>query len=257
MNKTVVIIQARMGSTRLPGKVLADVAGYPLLYHVLNRARQIAEIDEVMVATTTLPADEQLLGFARRWGAPAYAGSCDDVLDRYYQAGRQTGADTIVRVTADCPLLDPEVAGSVLARFRQGDLDYASNTHPPTFPDGLDTEVCSFETLRRAWCEGQLKSEREHVMPYIWKHPELFRLGNVTHSPDLSALRWTVDEPEDLEFVRRVFQYMRCTPSFGMPQVLDLLQAHPELGQVNAAFERNEGYRKSLNQDGIYRGESK
>lgn len=248
MRETIVILQARLDSTRLPRKALADLCGRPLLHHVIDRARSIPTVDDVVLATTELPADQELVALATRWGVPVYAGAPDDVLDRYYQTVRRFPARTIVRVTADCPLLDPEVSGKVLSRFRQDDVDYASNVHPPTYPDGLDTEVFSSSALERAWREAQRPSEREHVTPYFWKHAEKFRLANVSHGVDLSEHRWTVDEPEDLEFIRAVCERLTGThhTRFRMEDVLDLLRRTPSLQTMNARFARNEGYAKSL-----------
>jgi spore coat polysaccharide biosynthesis protein SpsF len=251
--KTTVILQARMGSTRLPGKVMADLSGKPLLARVIERAQAIRGIDQVVVATTIAERDRPLLDLARRYGAEAFAGSEDDVLDRYYQAAQAFGAEVLVRLTADCPLLDPAVSERVLARFRQGDVDYACNTLPPTFPDGLDTEVFSFAILERAWQEAKLTSEREHVTPYIWKNPAKFRQANVLNEVDLSSLRWTVDEPQDLRFVRAVYARLHHEGAslFGMADILTLLEREPGLDNINTGFVRNEGYAKSLREDRV------
>ena len=245
------ILQARMGSSRLPGKTLVDVAGRPLLGHLVDRARRIPGLERVIIATTDRSADRAILDFAAAEGLAAYAGSEDDVLDRFYQAATRFGVAVIVRVTPDCPLLDPGVAGLVLRRFldARGGLDYVSNTQPPTFPDGQDTEVFSAEALARAWREAALRSEREHVTPYIWKHPDRFRLANVRHAEDLSALRWTVDEAADLEFVRAVYARLGAGRAFGMDEVLALLRREPALSALNGSLTRNEGYAKSLRAD--------
>ncbi len=245
---TVAIIQARMGSTRLPGKVLADVCGRPLLARVIERARAIQNVDRVVVATTAGDHDRSVLEVARQHGVDAFAGNEDDVLDRFYQAAKAYCAQMIVRLTADCPLLDPGVSGRVVAVFSSGAYDYVSNTLTRTFPDGLDTEVFSFAALDRAWTEAGLVSEREHVTPYIWKHPEHFRVANVSGERDLSEHRWTVDEPRDLEFVRAVYAKLG-EGDFGMAEVLGLLASHPELSTVNAGITLNEGYLKSLRED--------
>lgn len=245
----VAIIQARMASTRLPGKILADLAGQPLLCRVVSRAQQAVTLHRVMVATTDQAADAAVTQLCQARGFACFRGSEQDVLDRYYQAARQYNADVVVRLTADCPLLDPAVIDRTVNTFLDGPYDYVSNTQPPTFPDGLDTEVFSRTALEKAWREAQLASEREHVTPYIWKHPGLFRLGSVKHTPDLSSLRWTVDEPADLEFVRRVYASLGAKTAFSMPDVLALLQAQPALGHLNARFQRNEGYQKSLQTD--------
>lgn len=248
------IVQARMGSTRLPGKTLADVAGEPMLARVVARARRIPGLQQVIVATTEQPADAAILQFAADRGLPVHAGSEDDVLDRFYQTARRYGVSVIVRVTPDCPLLDPGVAGRVLARMLEarGAFDYVSNTQPPTFPDGLDTEVVIFAALERAWREARLASEREHVTPYIWKQPDTFRVANVTHEPDLSALRWTVDEAADLEFVRAIYRHLGgAAETAGMDDVLELLRCHPELEALNRGTPRNEGYARSLRADRV------
>ncbi len=247
--KTIAILQARMGSTRLPGKVMADLAGKPLIVRVIERAQAIHGVDQVILATTAAAADQPLLDVARQAGAGAFAGSEQDVLDRYYGAAQAFKADVIMRLTADCPLLDPAICARVLARFGQGDVDFACNTQPPTFPDGLDTEIFSMPTLAQTWREARLSSEREHVTPYIWKNPAKFRIANVVNDEDLSALRWTVDEPQDLHLVRAIYAALQPTPATGMAAVLAFLAAHPELQAVNFGLERNEGYQKSLQED--------
>ena len=249
-------VQARLGSTRLPGKALMDVAGRPLLSHLVERARRIPGLEAVVIATTERPGDRPLVAFAEAHGLPVYTGSEDDVLDRFHRAAERFGVSIVVRVTPDCPLLDPAVAGLVLRRFLDagGELDYASNTQPPTFPDGQDTEVFSAAALARAWREARLPSEREHVTPYIWKHPDRFRLANVRHAEDLSAMRWTVDEAADLEFVRRVFARLGADRPFGMGEVLDLLPRQPALLDINRSFTRNEGYARSVRADGARSG---
>lgn len=248
MSRIVLIIQARMGSSRFPGKVMADLQGKPLLAHVVERAKQVSGVNHVVVASTAAPRDQPVIDLAHLHGADAFAGSEDDVLDRYYQAAKLFRAQVVVRVSADCPLLDPAVSEVVLRSFLDLKVDYVSNIDPPTYPDGLDTEVFSFAALERAWREARLRSEREHVTPYIRNHPELFRLKNVEHSKDFSALRWTVDEPRDLEFARVIYSRFG-TPNFGMEDILKLLRNEPQLASINAGINRNEGYAKSLRDD--------
>lgn len=247
--KTVALIQARMTSTRLPGKIMADLGGKPLLARVVERVRRAQTLDLVVVATTDRLTDDSVMQFCEVSNTPYFRGDENDVLDRFYRAAKHFGADVIARLTADCPLLDPAVIDRVVRAFHTGEYDYVSNTLVPSYPDGLDTEVFSWRALERAWNEARLPSEREHVTPYIWKHPELFRLGGVKHDVNLSELRWTVDEPRDLELVRRVYAYLANQPDFGMADVLALFQQHPELNEVNAGIERNEGYAKSLADD--------
>ncbi|MCK4598754.1 glycosyltransferase family protein [Candidatus Bipolaricaulota bacterium] len=248
--KVVAIIQARMGSARLTGKVLMDIAGKPMLWHVVHRASQSKLVDKVVIVTSTNKSDNLIVTFARTNDIPCFRGSEDDVLDRYYQAAKWMSADVIVRITADCPLIDPDIVDKVVRSYMNGDYDYVSNTNPPMYPDGLDTEVFSLEALKRTWYEAGLQSEREHVTPYIRKHPELFRIGNVRYGRDLSSMRWTVDDSRDLEFVRAVHGYLGSN-SFTVANVLSLLKKHPELMEINAGIGRNEGYQKSLREDGL------
>ena len=255
MNKVIAIIQARMGSTRLPGKMLMDIGGKPAVQHVFERVRLAKTINEIWLATTDNVADDVLASWGKEFGATVFRGSEQDVLDRYYQTAKKAGANVVVRVTADCPLVDPAVIDQVVEAYLGGDFDYVSNVHPPTFPDGLDIEVFSFSSLERAWHEAKLPSEREHVTPYIWKHPELFRLFNVTcymvhEKVDLSRHRWTLDTPEDLELIRRiVIELQQQGNSTDMYGIIHMLEAHPDWLAVNAQFERNEGYKKSLVED--------
>jgi len=244
----VAIVQARMSSTRLPGKVLMDIAGWPMLWHVVNRVRQAKRVDKVVVAISDNVSDGPVAAFCVKEGIPCFRGSEDDVLDRYYQAAKWIDADVIVRITADCPLIAPNVVDDVVKCYVDGDYDYVSNTEPPMLPDGLDTEVFSFGALERAWREAKWQSEREHVTPYIRKHPGLLRIGNVTYREDLSNMRWTVDEPRDLEFVRAVYDHLEGMSS-GMPDVLAVLKKHPELMEINSGIGRNKGYQKSVRED--------
>jgi spore coat polysaccharide biosynthesis protein SpsF (cytidylyltransferase family) len=247
--RTVVVIQARLGSTRLPGKTLADIAGRPLLAHVVERAAAIPGIADVVLATTANPADDELEAFARAGSLRWVRGSEQDVLDRFCLAAREAQAEVVVRVTADCPLLDPAVSGRVLAEYvaRRPGVDYVSNVHPPTYPDGLDTEVFSVEALEVAAREAHRPSEREHVTPYLWGHPERFRLSNVEYDQNLSEHRWTVDTPADLEFVREVLGALGPSVArAGMGEVLRLLEERPGLRGINAGTSRNEGFERSL-----------
>jgi spore coat polysaccharide biosynthesis protein SpsF (cytidylyltransferase family) len=246
------IIQARLGSSRLPRKVLADIGCRTMLAHVIERARAIPGVNSVAVATTTAPDDVAVAAAAAAVGAPVFRGHATDVLDRYYQAAKSFRADAAVRVTADCPFLDPEVSGLVVRRFLDGDLDYCSNILPATYPDGLDTEILSFAALDRVWRAAKLGSDREHVTTYIRTRPKEFNVANV-ESPlgDLSNLRWTVDEADDLDFVRGVVKHLRPSTGTipGMKDVLQVLRDHPEVAALNKSHQRNEGWAKSIEQD--------
>jgi spore coat polysaccharide biosynthesis protein SpsF len=240
------IVQARVGSTRLPGKALMDLSAKPMLQHVIERMQVCRRVQRVVLATTAEPGDRPLLDLARRLGIEAFAGSVDDVLDRTYQAASRAGAEVVVRITGDDPLKDPGVTDRVIAELLESGVDYASNTLVPTFPEGVDIEVCTYAALVRAWREAELRSEREHVTPYIWKHPDRFRTRNVSHPTDLSRLRWTVDYPEDLAFVRAVYGELYHGRVFGMNEVLALLERRPELALLNSGRMRNEGYERSV-----------
>lgn len=248
------IIQARMGSTRLPGKTMADIVGKPMLAHVVERASMIPGVDMVGIATTTNPADDVIVGFAEERGLPVLRGSETDVLDRIYQSALQWNTSAVVRVTPDCPLLDPGVSGLVVSKFVQaeGKLDYVSNTAPHTFPDGLDTEIFSVEALETTWREVRLPSQREHVTAYMAMHPKSFKTFNVVCDNDYSHHRWTVDDPRDLQFVREVLTGMAAEGrgehrDFGA--VLDFLERHPQIMTLNQELIPDEGYYRSLAAD--------
>lgn len=243
----VAIIQARMGSTRLPGKVLADICGKPLLQRLIERVRATPGISRVVVATTTESADDVLADWCSAQSVAVYRGSVDDVLDRFWQCAKQHPAEFIVRVTADDPLKDPEVIAQALALCASSpEVDYASNTLQPTYPEGLDIEVVRFRTLERAAREAKLPSEREHVMPYVWKNPDRFVLRGFTMQPDLSHWRWTVDKPADLDLVRRIFAHFADQPLVGHQAVIAWLNDNSELLAINAGTIRHEGYFKIL-----------
>jgi glutamate-1-semialdehyde 2,1-aminomutase/spore coat polysaccharide biosynthesis protein SpsF len=244
---TLAIIQARMASTRLPGKVLADIMGQPMLWQVVQRAKRAQTLDRVVVATSTGAADDALAAFCDAADIVCVRGSEDDVLARFYQAASLYQADVVVRITADCPLLDPQVIDRVVQAFHTGAYDYVSNTLRYTYPDGLDVEVFSFEALQQAHHAARKPSEREHVTPYL-RQASLFRTHNVEHSVDqgLQEYRWTVDEPADLAFVRRVYQALADRPNFGLSDVLALLAAHPDLQHAQGQSIMNEGYYRTV-----------
>ncbi len=245
----VAIIQARMSSTRLPRKMLADIAGRPMLWHVANRVKRARHVDQVVVATSDQPADEPIEDFCRAEGIECFRGSMDDVLDRFHQAARHYKADAVVRITGDCPLIDPEVIDKVVARYLEGDLDYASNYLRYSFPDGLDTEIFSFSALEYAGQYATEPRQREHVVPFIKNH-DGFRKANVGNENDLSQEqhRWVVDEPRDLDFVREVYARLDRGdgPQFGMKEVLELLSEEPDLREINQGITLNEGAYRSF-----------
>ncbi|TXI21068.1 MAG: hypothetical protein E6Q67_08240 [Roseateles sp.] len=245
----VAIIQARMSSTRLPGKVLLPLAGQPVLAHVVQRVRACRTVHEVVIATSTDASDDILEAWCREHGVACHRGSLHDVLDRYYQAALAHRADAIVRITADCPALDPAIVDEVVTAFQAGHYDFCGLAGE--FPDGLDCTVFAFDAIARAHREARLPSEREHVGPYIEKHPEWFRNGAVHKFQGLAHHRWTLDEPRDYEFLQAVFTrlYRADAPPFSAADVLALLAREPELAQINTDIIRNEGYLKSLEAD--------
>lgn len=246
------IVQARMGSSRLPGKVMKEILGKPLLWHLVSRLKKARLIDNIVIATSDKEADIPILRLAEKLGVDCYAGSEQDVLDRYYQTATEFGADVIVRITADCVLIDPHIVDKVIRRYLKGDCDYVTNTLKWTYPDGLDLEVFSYAVLQKAWREANWVSEREHVTPYIRKNPDKFRLVNIESSVDLSRFRWSVDREEDLELVRQVYKHLyREGRVFYMEDILELLEKYPELEQINKGIVANEGYAKSLREDRI------
>jgi len=243
--RAVAIVQARMGSSRFPGKVLADLAGVPLLARMVERLRFARTLDAIVIATPEGQADAPPRALAARLGVACFAGSEDDVLARYAGAAACFDADPIVRLTADCPLIDPALIDRCVAQFQATPCDCAGLGGE--FPDGLDTEVIAASALARAHAEARLPSEREHVTPYFWKRPDLFRCITVPFPQPLGGRRWTVDEPRDLAFVRAVYARLyRPGQVFGWEDIERLLAREPELARLNAGIERNAGYRLSL-----------
>lgn len=255
MSNIAVIIQARMGSSRLPGKVLMDISGKPMLWHVIDRVKKSKKIDNIIVATTTKSEEHPILELSKDMGVETFIGSEDDVLDRYYNAAKEYKADIIIRVTSDCPLVDPDIIDMFVNYYldNEDDYDYIGVGKHSLCPNGVGCEVFSFKALEKAWLESKWLSEREHVTPYIWKNDKIFKIGRpLKPKKDLSKLRWTVDEKRDLKFVRGVYQELYHEDNFfSTKDVLELLERKPELNRINHDIIRNEGYIKSLNDDRI------
>jgi len=260
--KVVAIIQGRMTSSRLPGKILADIAGQPMLQRVFMRTSRSATVTETIFATTTDPSDDVVAEYCGLSGIPFTRGSLFDVLDRYYQAAEQTKADVIVRVTADCSVIDPilidNVVDTLLGKSGIGnrEFDFAANRLPPpwgrTYPIGLDTEVCTFAVLERAWKEAKEPQHREHAMPYFYEGVELtresrtletgisprgFKVALLHHTTDFGDYRWTVDTPQDLEFMRQVYSRFDGRDDFSWKDVLELVHNEPKLMEINAGVQ--------------------
>lgn len=244
------IIQARMTSARLPGKVMKEVLGRPLLSYVIERVRSCKYIKDIVIATTLNPEDDSIANFGYIERINVYRGSENNVLERFYEAATLFNAMHIMRITADCPLIDPDLLTVLIDYYFAENLDYASNCDYPTLPDGLDAEVFNFETLNYAHKHAVLPSEIEHVTPYIRNHPEKFKIGSWKYHDDLSRLRWTVDEAEDFEFVRQVIKILYPeNKNFRMNHILELIHQRPTLTQINKHIARNEGLLKSLAED--------
>lgn len=246
--KVVAIIQARMSSTRLPGKVLMELAGKPVLAHVVERLQACRQLNEIMVATSTDASDDVIALWCAQNEILCYRGSLLDVLDRYVMAARACRADAVVRITADCPAIDPVVVDEVVDGFLSDGYEFFGLKGE--FPDGLDCTVFATSALERAWREATLPSEREHVGPYIEKNPQFFKSGGLEKFCGLQHLRWTLDEPRDYAFLSAIFSSLYTADHpFTANDVLALLKREPALAEINADIVRNEGYLKSLQQD--------
>lgn len=234
--RVVVIVQARMGSTRLPGKVLMNLEGRPMLERQLERLQRARTPDAIVIATTTNSRDQPIVELATRLGIATTRGSEDDVLDRYLRAAQEHAADVIVRVTADCPLIDPDVLDTcVYVLLSDPTLDYVSNTLQRTYPRGLDVEVLTRHTLETAAHEAADPADREHVTRFIWRQPERFQLGSVTDDKDCSHLRWTVDTAEVMKLIKRIYEDLfPSKPEFTLPDVLRHAERQPALHALNS-----------------------
>lgn len=253
MTRRVAIVQARMSSTRFPGKVLMPLGGVPMIAFMWNRLLAARRLDDAILATSDHPSDDALAEEAAKRGIRCFRGSLDDVLGRFLGAALSATADVVVRLTGDCPLIDPDVVDSVLAALDREHADYASNVAPPTFPDGLDVEAFTMDALQRAAREASLDSQREHVTPFMRDRKDLFQTALVRSPVDLSALRWTVDYPDDLDRVRALVLRTTEGPDAraGMPDRFDFLRAmsRDDPNAERVAHVRNEGYMHSLEKD--------
>lgn len=242
--KTVIIVQARMTSTRLPGKVLKKVLGKPLLEYQIERLKRVNLADEIVIATTINSTDLPIVELCNRLSIPYFRGSEDDVLARYYGAAKEHHADVVVRITSDCPLIDPQVIDKVIQFYLEHryEYDYVSNCLERTYPRGMDTEIFSFIALHQAFVEATAQPEREHVTPFIYMHPERYRLTQVIYSENQSSHRWTVDTPEDFELIKRIIEVLYPqTTKFTLEDCLYLLNLYPDWSLINAYVEQKNG----------------
>ena len=248
--KVVAIIQVRMSSSRLPGKVLMPLVGKPVLAHIIERLFYCKTIEKIVVATTNESSDDLVADYCTNNNIDCYRGSLEDVLDRYYQSAKIHHADPIVRITGDCPVVDPVVVDAVINGYLSGKYD--SYGLGGEFPDGLDCTVFSFSAIERAWKEAKLKSEREHVGPYIENNPHIFKNGMIKLFNGLGGYRWTLDEPKDYELLRIIFDNLYHPNSpFLVDEILKFINDNPHLLSLNSSIVRNEGYLKSLEKDKI------
>lgn len=252
--KLVTVIQARSGSSRLPGKVLFPLLGKPLLVRLVERVQAARLAGAVVVATTKLPEDRLIQAVCRAQGIPCYCGHATDLLDRHYRVGQLLGADAVVKIPSDVPLIDPRVIDRVLGAFLEMPeaYDYVSNLHPPTYPDGNDVEVMTMAALEAAWREASRDFEREHTTPYFWENPDRFRVGNVTWETglDYSMLcRWTIDYEEDYQLIRTVYERLYANrPRFGLADILALIDREPDIAALNARYAGINWYRYHLDE---------
>lgn len=247
----IAIIQARMGSTRLPGKVLKPILGYPMLWHIVQRANRIKGLSNVVVATTDLASDEPVRLFCQENDISLYSGSENDVLDRFYLASAEYSGDPIIRITGDCPLVDSELITRLLEYYLQGGYDHAGIATGAgaiflegyRYPDGLDAECFSFAALERAWLDAKKPSDREHVTPYIWLRPEVFKLGVLKSEKDFSHLRLTVDNEEDFKLISKIYEALYSQNNrFSLSDVLECLRKCPDLSSINQSYIGKERY---------------
>lgn len=234
--KIAAILQARMGSSRFPGKVLSDIAGKPLLSHIVERVQATEKIRDIILATTTLPGDDELAFFAAKKSIYCYRGEVDDVLTRFYGAARQFKADVIIRICCDDPLIDPVMLHDLLEMHLQTKSDYTSTSHLRTFPMGVEAEIFNYDVLEKAFNYADKKYEREHVTPYFYEHPDLFKLSFLEATGKLRRpdLRLTIDTPEDMRLIQAIFSCLHVNGRlFQTGDVIDLLDSHPELLLIN------------------------
>lgn len=256
MKNILIITQARIGSTRLPGKVLKTILDKPLLWYVIKRLEQVKTPNKIIIATANSRENKPIIKFVKSMNIDYFSGNEEDVLDRYYRAAVKYKGDIIVRITADCPLIDPDIIDQGIEIFLNDNYDYVSNVEKDkeTFPDGFDVEIFSFKALERAFNESEWLSEREHVTPYIRENPEKFFLNHFENNENLSNFRLTVDTKEDFILISKIIEKFKDQwDKFRMYDIINFLTENPELLKINEQYERNEGYLKSLREDKVFK----
>lgn len=257
----VAIIQARLGSTRLPGKILMKINNKTILNYVIDQVKNSKKIDKIIVATTSKKQDDEIAKLSLVYGVDIFRGNENDVLDRYYQCAKKFHADTIVRITSDCPLIDPTLIDNCILEFEKNDFEYVSNVnkkingnwvyHLNGFPLGFAVEVLNFHSLEYAWKCAKKPSEREHVTQYIPNNPELFKIGVIENSHDYSDIHLSLDHPEDFELLKIVIQNFSKDKLFSLKKIISFFINNPSLKKINSHLSFNEGYLKSLEEDKI------
>ncbi len=236
MSKITAIVQARIGSTRLPGKILKELSGKSVLWHVVNRLSHSKLCNKIVIATTTEPEDDVVENYCVENNFPYYRGSSENVLSRYYETAKVFGAEIIIRITSDCPLIDPEIIDKMLEQFlsEKSKIDYMSNVFPRMFPRGLDTEIFTCDALEISFNNAVNQNDLEHVTPYIYQHPEKFKIKNFANDKDLSFHRWTIDTTEDYELIKSIYNKLyESGKIFLLNDILKLFDEHPELIKIN------------------------
>lgn len=248
------IIQARLNSSRLPGKVLLKVDKRPLLSYMVERIQKAKNIDGIVIATTVSCDDDKIENFCKSENISSFRGSEEDVLDRYYCCAKKFRIKTIIRLTSDCPLIDPKVIDDVIKYYFDSNFDYVANTlEPCTYPDGMDVEVFSFEVLESAWKEANKPSHREHVTFYIWQNPKKFKIGKYNYKTNLSEYRLTIDYQEDFQVIEALIKNLYPKNSFfSMEDIVDFLKKHPEIEKINQYIQRNQGWQSAFIKDKNY-----
>lgn len=252
--KIVIVVQARMSSSRLPGKVLMPILGKTLLYRMIERLQMIKHQAQIVIATSTHQSDDIIETEAAQIGVPCYRGSLDNCLDRHYQAGKKYNADIVIKIPSDCPLIDPRIIDEVLTFYfdHEGEYDFVSNLHPATFPDGNDVEIMTMPCLERTQKEASRPLELEHTTPYIWENPDKFKIANVTWSTGLDysmSHRFTIDYPEDYQFIKRVYEELYpAKADFSCDDILALLNADPDIYNINSGYAGVNWYRNHLDE---------
>ncbi|WP_019424724.1 cytidylyltransferase domain-containing protein [Paenibacillus sp. OSY-SE] len=235
MPKVVAIVQARMGSSRLPGKVMKPLIDHSVLGHVILRLKAVNSINKIVIATTQNPEDDVIICECNKYNVPVYRGSTEHVLSRYYEAAKKFNADIVVRVTSDCPLIDPEITENIINYFFELDADYVSNKIIETFPRGLDTEVFTMSSLEKAYKGAYNDIHREHVTPYIYLHSDQFKLVNYSLEKDYSAYRWTLDTREDYQLIESIYEKLyKPNNIFSWLEIIQLMEDYPELKEINS-----------------------